>query len=206
MTHRIRRYLIAGLLVWLPLVTTVFIIRFLVELVDKSLNLLPKAYQPGALLGVNIPGAGIVFILLVVLLTGMLVTNILGRRLVSIWDGLLNRIPLVRTIHSAVKQVLSTIFSSGGQSFRNVYLIEYPRAGLWSIGFQTGVGSEEIKSHIEDDIITLFIPTTPNPTSGFLIMAKRSESLKLDMSVDDALKMVISLGVVAPATIQGKDK
>jgi len=198
MHHRIRRYSIAGLLIWLPIVVTFIVIRFMVDLLDQSLNLLPHAYQPAQLIGFNIPGFGVVISLSVVFITGMLVTNFLGHLVVRMWEAILNKIPLVRTIHSAVKQVLSTIFSSSGQSFRRVLLVEYPKKGLWSIAFQTGTGTEEVNSHLESEALTLFVPTTPNPTSGFLIIARKEDVKELNMSVDDALKMVISIGVVKP--------
>lgn len=194
----LRRYLIAGLLVWLPIWTTLLIIGFLIETMDKTLSLLPRAYQPDTLLGFHIPGLGLVISIVVLILTGMLVSNFIGRRLVMLGEFFLERIPLVRTIYSAIKQVLVTVFSSGGQAFRKVLLVEYPRKGLWSIAFQTGLGAEEVNGIVKEEMITIFIPTTPNPTSGFLMMIPRSEAIELTMSVDEALKFVISLGVVQP--------
>ncbi len=194
----VRRYLIAGLLVWLPILVTLWVIKFIVELLDKSLSLLPHAYQPSNLFGVNIPGIGVVFSILIVFFTGMLVTNFIGHRLVALWDSIVSRIPLVRSVHAGVKQVLNTIFSSSGDAFRQVMLVEYPRKGLWSIAFLTGSGFKQAEHITQQELLTVFVPTTPNPTSGFLIMVPRSDAIPLDVSIDDALKMVISLGVVRP--------
>lgn len=194
----IRRYIIAGVLVWVPIWVTLLVLRFIVDLFDSTLELIPSHFRPDYLLGFHVPGLGLVFALVIVAITGMLVTNILGNRLVSIWERLLSRIPLVRTIYTAVKQVLSTVFSSSEESFRNVLLIEYPRKGLWSIAFQTSSGFSQATGLVGEELITVFVPTTPNPTSGFLIMVPRKDALKVNLSVDEALKMVISLGVVTP--------
>lgn len=196
--HHIRRYLIAGLLLWLPIWITLLVVRFVVNLLDVSLSLLPKAYQPDVLLGMHIPGVGVLVSLLIILLTGVLITNFLGRRLVQFGESIVAKIPLVRSIYMAVKQVLETLFSNSGQSFRKVYLIEYPRRGAWSIAFQTGECAEEIEDIVQPDMLTLFVPTTPNPTSGYLILVPRKEAYELKMSVEQALRLVISLGVVQP--------
>lgn len=195
----LKRYLIAGLLVWLPLGVTIAVIKFLVDLFDRSLLLLPMQYRPEVLLGMDIPGLGILLSFLLILITGILAANLLGSKLVKIWEALLSRIPLVRSIYKAVKQIAEAVFGSGEQTFQNVFLIEYPRKGLWTLAFQTGknISEPQRKTGIAD-VVNLFVPTTPNPTSGFFIMADRSEIIKLDMEVDDALKMVISGGVVAP--------
>ncbi len=195
---RIKRYLIAGILVWAPILVTVFVLKFLVGFFDDIINLLPKAYHPEVLLGFSIPGLGLIFTILLVFITGMLVTNFLGKRIVAIWEAILNRIPLVRSIYSGVKKVLSALFVSGGMSFRKVLLIEYPRKGLWSIAFQTGSGFTKAEQKTGEELITAFVPTTPNPTSGFLIMVPSKDVIELDITVDDALKMVISLGVILP--------
>jgi len=196
--HSFKSYIIAGLLVWLPIWITLLVIRFIVELLDGTLSMLPKAYQPEQLFGFNVPGLGLVLSIAIVLMTGMLVTNFLGRKLVELWDGVVGRIPLVRSVYNATKQVATTLFAKDGQSFRKVFLIEYPRKGLWSIAFQSGVGSEEVQAVFGEEILTLFIPTTPNPTSGFLIMVPKKDAYELQMSVDQALRLVISLGVVQP--------
>lgn len=192
-----KRYLIAGLLVWIPLGVTVIVIKFLVELMDKTLNWLPAKYQPEALLGFYIPGLGIVLAVIIVLGTGMIVANLFGRKLVAIWESMLKRIPLVRTIYTGVKQIMETVFSSG-QSFRKVLLIQYPRKGLWTLAFQSGTTRGEAQAKTGSEIINVFIPTTPNPTSGFFIMVPKEDVIELDMSVDDGLKMIISAGVVVP--------
>jgi uncharacterized membrane protein len=196
--HTFRRFLIAGLLLWLPLAATFLVVRLLVDTMDKTLALLPAAYQPEVLLGFRLPGLGIVVALVIVLVTGVLVTNFLGRRLLHLWEAIVDRIPLVNTIYKAVKQVSETILANQSQSFRKVLLIEYPRKGLWSIVFKTGEGVGEVTSHTGEAMITVFLPTTPNPTSGFLMLVPAKDALELSMSVEDALKMIISLGVVHP--------
>ncbi|MBF6058038.1 MULTISPECIES: DUF502 domain-containing protein [Thiomicrorhabdus] len=195
----IKRYLIAGLLVWLPLGVTIAVIKFLVDLFDRSLLLLPHQYRPEQLFGMEIPGLGVVLSIVLVLITGVFVANLLGSKLVGIWESFLSRIPLVRSIYTAVKQIAEAVFGSGEQTFQKVYLVEYPRKGLWTLAFQTSSqrGEAQRKTGIEDTV-NLFVPTTPNPTSGFFIMASRHEMVELDMNVDDALKMVISGGVVVP--------
>ena len=192
-----KRYLIAGLLVWVPLGDTVIVIKFLVELMDQTLTWLPAEYQPEALLGFYIPGIGVVLAVVIVLGTGMIVANLFGRKLVSLWESILTSIPLVRTIYSSVKQILETVFSSG-QSFRKVLLIQYPRKGLWTLAFQSGTTRGEAQAKTGSEIINVFVPTTPNPTSGFFIMVPRDDVIELDMSVDDGLKMIISAGVMVP--------
>jgi uncharacterized membrane protein len=199
MMAAIRKYFISGLLVWLPIWVTVLVIKFFVDILNKSLLLLPKQYQPEVLLGFNVPGMGVIITLFVIFLTGVLVANFVGRRLVAMGDAIMGRIPLVRSIYTGVKQVTQTLFSPGGQSFRKVLLVEYPCAGVWSLAFQTGEVAKEIESSLHaEPMVCYFIPTTPNPTSGFLMMAPRSRVIELDMGVDQALKFVISLGVVQP--------
>jgi len=194
----LKRYLIAGLLVWLPLGVTIVVINFLVELFDQSLLLLPRAYRPEAF-GLDIPGLGVVLSFVVILLTGLLAANFLGSKLVGWSEKLLSQIPLVRTIYNAVKQIAEAVFGAGDQTFQKVYLIEYPRKGLWTLAFQTGAHRAEPQRKTGfDEVVNLFVPTTPNPTSGFFIMANRDDVIELDLEVDDALKMVISGGVVVP--------
>ncbi len=197
----LRRYFISGLLIWLPIWITILALKFLVDILGATLTLLPVKYQPDALLGVHIPGIGVVITLGVILITGFLVANFIGRQLVAIWDSFMGRIPLVRTIYMGVKQVLNTLFTPGGQSFRKVLLVEYPRAGMWSLAFQTGDGTPEVSKALDgESMVSIFIPTTPNPTSGFLMMVARKHVIEMNMSVDQALKFVISLGVVQPGT------
>lgn len=195
----LKRYLIAGLLIWLPLGVTIVIIKFLVDLFDKTLLLIPSAYRPENLLGVDIPGIGLLLSLLLILFTGFFVANLLGSKIVQLWEAFLSRIPLVRSIYQAVKQIAEAVFGSGDQTFEKVYLIEYPRKGLWTLAFQTStkVGEAQRKTELHD-VVNLFVPTTPNPTSGFYIMASRDEIKELSLNVDDALKMLISGGVVVP--------
>jgi uncharacterized membrane protein len=194
----LRRYLVAGLLVWVPLGVTVLVVRLLVRIMDRTLLLLPPAWRPEHLFGVNIPGLGIVLSVVVVLLTGVIVANLLGRRLVALWEQFLARIPLVRTIYSGAKQVVETVFSGQGRSFREVVMVEYPRAGSWTLAFVTGDGMAAVREHIGDDVVNVFVPTTPNPTSGFFLMVRRADIVPLKISVEDGLKVIISAGVLVP--------
>ncbi|MEQ6342287.1 MAG: DUF502 domain-containing protein [Gammaproteobacteria bacterium] len=195
---RLRRYLIAGLLVWLPLGVTVLVIKLLVDFMDQTLLVLPAAYHPDKLLGFHIPGLGVLLSVAVVLATGIVVANFFGRQMVAVWEKFLSRIPLVRPIYSAVKQLTETVFTSGGQSFRKVLLIEYPRRGLWTLAFQTGTAVGEAQAKTADEVVNVYVPTTPNPTSGFFLMVPRKDVVELEMSVDDGLKMIISMGAVVP--------
>ncbi|MFT4059145.1 MAG: DUF502 domain-containing protein [Legionella sp.] len=192
-TKALRGYLLAGLVVWLPILITFGVLRFIIDLLD---NLIPTAYQPEQLLGHYIPGVGVIFSLVLLLLTGVLATNFLGQRLVAWNDSLLSRIPLVRSIYKAVKQVINAVMSTNSEAFRKVVLIEYPRKGLWTIAFQTGGGSLELNAKTNEELISVFVPTTPNPTSGFLFMVPKREAVELNMSIDAALKYIISLGVM----------
>lgn len=192
----IRSYLLAGLVVWLPIIVTFVVLRFMIDLLDKSIALLPAAYRPEQLFGFHLPGFGVVFSLLLLFLTGLLATNFLGQHFMRWGEAILDRIPLVRSIYSATKQVMETVFSSNSQAFRKVILVEYPRQGIWTIAFQTGAANKEVVAHTGVEMMTIFVPTTPNPTSGFLMMVAKSDTKELSMSVDDALKLVISLGVV----------
>jgi uncharacterized membrane protein len=206
-----RRYFISGLLVWLPIWVTLLVIKFIVDILSKSILLLPPAYQPDAWLGIHIPGfgatVGVILTLLVIFLTGLFAANFMGRRMVQLWDSAMIRIPLVRTIYSSVQQVSQTIFSPGGKSFRKVLLVEYPCPGVWSIAFQTGEVMQEIQAVTHrEPMVSYFIPTTPNPTSGFLMMAPLSKVIEMDMSVDQALKFVISLGVMQPQSFPSHKK
>jgi len=194
----LRRYLVAGILVWLPIGVTIFLLRVLINLMDRSLLLLPQAYRPEAWLGFAIPGLGLVLTLIVLLLTGLLATNILGRGMVSLWERLLERIPIVRSIYSASKNFAEVVFSDSSQSFKKVLLVEYPRKGLYSIAFQTATELQEVQGRTREEVICTFLPTTPNPTSGFIIMVPKKDVIELDMEIDEALKMIISLGVVVP--------
>jgi uncharacterized membrane protein len=204
-----RKYLMAGLLVWLPLGVTVLVINFLIETFDQVLILLPSAYRPDELLGYHIPGFGLLMTAVVILVTGVIAANYLGEKIVGFWEGLLSRIPLVRSIYSAVKQVTEA-FVGSEQSFQKAYLIEYPRRGTWTLAFQTSTktGEAQYKTGLSS-VINVFVPTTPNPTSGFFLMVSQDDLVPLDMSVEQALKMIISGGVVVPElqeTATEKDK
>ena len=196
----LRRYLLAGLVVWLPILVTFLVLRFLIDLLDNTLALLPHAYQPEQLFGLHLPGLGVLLSLLLLLMTGVIATNFLGQRVVRWSESILEKIPLVRSIYNATKQVIQAVFATNSQAFRRVLLVEYPRPGLWSMGFQTGAAQAEITEKTGVEMLTVFIPTTPNPTSGFLIMVPTSEAIELSMSVESALKCIISLGVMQPLT------
>jgi len=196
--QRLRRYLFAGLLIWLPVVVTVFVLKFLVGLMDRTLLLLPAVWRPEAVLGFGIPGLGLLLAFLVLLVTGLAVTNLVGRQLVSWWEEFMQRIPVVRSIYSGAKTFTETVFSRKGQAFKHVLLVEYPRKGIWSLGFQSGDEVAEAAQRTGRRLVCVFIPTTPNPTSGFIIMVPKEDVIPLDMSVDDAMRLVFTLGVVAP--------
>jgi len=194
----LKKYIIAGLLVWLPFAATVVIVKLLIDLLDKTILLLPPEWHPVALLGFSIPGFGIILALSILLLTGMLAANIFGRRFVEIWERILNKIPLVRSIYSSIKQISNTIFDPSGKSFRKVVMLQYPRKGLWSIGFLTNDNVGDEMSAVDDQLVAVFIPTTPNPTSGFIIMTRSDEITELGMSVEEGFKFIISMGVIIP--------
>ena len=194
----LRKYLIAGLLVWLPLAATVVVIKLLIDLLDKTILLFPPEWQPEELFGFSIPGFGIVIGVSILILTGAFAANLFGRKLVGFWEAILGRIPLVRTIYSSVKQVLETLFASNNESFRRVVLIEYPRKGIWSLGFQTNEALTAAKDSSAKDLISVFVPTTPNPTSGFIVMLPSEDITRLDISVEDGFKFIISMGVIVP--------
>lgn len=200
-----KRYFITGLLIWAPLGITIWVLSFILGMMDQSIMLLPTEWQPRALLGFNIPGLGALLTLLIILVTGLLTTNFIGQRLVRWWEALLQRIPVVRSIYQSVKQISDTVFSPSGQAFRQAVLVEYPRQGSWTIGLLTGTPGGEIATHLGTDMISIYVPTTPNPTSGFFLMVPRTEAIELDMSVEDALKYLISMGVVAPTTLPIKN-
>lgn len=193
-----KRYFITGLLIWVPLGITAWALKFLISTMDQSLLLLPNSLNPETLVGVYIPGMGALLTLLVVFLTGLATTNIIGQRLVVFWEGVLWRIPVVKSIYYGVKQVSDTLFSSQGEAFRKALLVQYPRQGSWTIAFMTGSPGGDVVNHLKGEYVSVYVPTTPNPTSGFFLMMPRSDVIELDMSVDAALKYIISMGVVAP--------
>jgi uncharacterized membrane protein len=195
-----KKILITGLLIWIPLAITLWVLELIVSTMDQSLLLLPPQYQPQALLGYQIPGIGALLTVLVVFVTGALASNILGQRLLLFWESLLGRIPVVKTIYTGVKQVSDTLFAPGGQAFRKALLVQYPREGSWTIAFLTGRPGGDVANHLHGDYVSVYVPTTPNPTSGFFLMMRRADVIELDMNVDEALKYVISMGVVPPET------
>ena len=194
-----KKYFVTGLLIWIPLAITVWLLNLIVTTMDQTLWLLPASLRPSAWLGVHIPGLGLLLSLLVVLLTGVLAANIIGQRLLQIWEAMLARIPVVKSIYHSVKQVSDTLLSSTGEAFRKAVLVQYPREGAWTIAFLTGVPGGDVATHLRGDYVSVYVPTTPNPTSGFFLMLPRAEVIELNMSVDAALKYVISMGVAGPA-------
>jgi len=194
----LRKYIIAGLLVWLPLAATVFIIKLVINLLDQTILLLPDKYRPETLLGFSIPGMGVLLSIAILIITGMLAANLIGRRAVEMWEFILHRIPLVRTIYKSVKQIATTILTSDGKSFRKVVLIEYPRKDTWSMGFLTNDQINIESDRLNDDMAAVFVPTTPNPTSGYIIMMPKTDIIELDISIEDGFKYIISMGVIVP--------
>ena len=194
----IQRYLVAGLLVWVPVGVTFFILKLIVDLLDQTMILIPDAYRPEALLGFRIPGLGILLTGAIVFITGMLAANLVGRRLLRFWDAILHRIPLVRSIYGGAKSFTEVLLGDTGQSFKQVVLLEYPRKGIYSIAFVTGTSLGEAQVRTGQDVVCVFVPTTPNPTSGFIMLVPRQELIFLDMDVESAVKLVVSLGVVVP--------
>ncbi|WP_369152284.1 DUF502 domain-containing protein [Candidatus Thiodubiliella endoseptemdiera] len=194
---RLRNYFISGLLFWIPLGLSIVVIKFFLELVD---NLIPEQYLPQILLefSQSIPGSGVVWVLLIIMVTGVLVSNFIGRKLLEVWDKLLNKIPGFRGVYNALKQLSDTVFSPSGKSFKKALLVEYPRKDMWTIAFQTGDYHGEVEEKIGQEIVNIYVPTTPNPTSGFFIMLPKKDTVELNMSVDDAFKLIISTGVVTP--------
>jgi len=202
---RLRNYFISGLLFWIPLALSVLLIKFFLEIVN---NLVPARLLPESLLNLDttIPGSGIVLVILVILITGALVTNILGRKLLALWERALNKIPGFRNIYNALKKISSTVLNTSSESFRKAFLIQYPSKGIWVIAFQSGDYKGEVESIIGKDVINLFVPTTPNPTSGFFVMIPKKDAVELQMSVEEAFKLVISAGVVTPENLKIKEK
>ena len=197
---KLRKWLFAGLLVLVPLIITLWVLEWVVSTLDKTLQVLPAAWQPDALLGIHVPGLGVLFALAVLLLIGALASNIIGNRLLNWWHALLHRIPVVRSIYSGVKQVSDTLFSEKGNAFRQALLVQWPREGMWTIAFLTGTPGGDVANHLPGEYLSVYVPTTPNPTGGYFVMIKKSDCIVLDMSVDEALTYVISMGVIVPGT------
>lgn len=199
----LRKYFITGLLILVPLAITIWVLQSVVGLMDQSLLLLPIEWRPETLMGRHIPGLGTILTLFIIFGTGLLAKNFIGSYVIARWEGLLARIPIVSSIYSSVKQVSDTLFSSDGNAFRTAVLVEYPRKGAWTIAFVTGKPGNEIQQYVKDDLVSIYVPTTPNPTSGFFIMVPKSDIIELEMKVDVALKHIVSMGVVTidkPAT------
>lgn len=194
----LKRYFITGLLIWVPLAITAWVLSLIVRTMDQSLLLLPEAIRPENLLGIYIPGIGAVLTLLVVFLTGLVTANIIGQKLVRFWEGVLARIPVVKSIYYSVKQVSDTLFSGNGEAFRKVLLVRYPHPEAWSVAFQSGSPPQEVAQHSDDEMVSVFIPTAPSPVNGFFFFVRKSDTVELDISVDDALKYIVSMGVVVP--------
>jgi uncharacterized membrane protein len=199
MMSSIRRWLLAGLLVLVPLTITLAVLNWIVATLDQSLLILPEAWHPDKLFKRHIPGFGVLLTLGIVLLMGAIASNFLGRKLLLVGNALLRRIPIVRSIYSSVKQVSDTLFSENGNAFRKALLVQWPREGVWTIGFLTGIPGGDVVNHLSGDYLSVYVPTTPNPTGGYFVMLKKAECIELKMSVDEALTYVISMGVVVPA-------
>ena len=201
-----RKHLITGLLVWMPLAITIWVLLWVLGLMDGlfswllslTLAVLPETAREGIEMLRRVPGLGVVVLLLVLWLTGLFVANMFGQWFLHQWNRLLHKIPIVKSIYSSVKQVSDTLFSSSGNAFREAVMVQYPRAGSWTIAFVTGAPSGEVAAHLASPHVSVYVPTTPNPTSGFFLMMPRTEVVPLKMSVDEALKYIISMGVVAP--------
>lgn len=195
---KFRTWIFSGLLVLVPFIITLWVLDWVVSTLDKTLKILPSAWQPDQLLGLHIPGLGVIFAVLMVLLIGSFASNIIGTKLLVWWNAFLNRIPVVRFIYSGVKQVSDTLFSEKGNAFRQALLVKWPHEGMWTIAFVTGAPGGELLRHLKDDYVSVYVPTTPNPTGGYFILVRREDCIELDMSVDEALTYVISMGVIAP--------
>ena len=193
-----RKYFITGLLILVPLAITLWVLNLIIGTMDQSLLLLPVAWRPETLIGFSIPGLGSILTLLIIFLTGVFTRNFIGRQVVALWEAVLKRIPVVSSIYSSVKQVSDTLLSSSGNAFRTAVLVQYPRQGSWTIAFVTGVPGGDVRNHLQGDYVSIYVPTTPNPTSGFFLMVPRAETIELNMNVDEALKYIVSMGVVAP--------
>ena len=196
-----RKYFITGLLILVPLAITVWVLNLVIGTLDQSLLLVPQRFRPNSLFGFDIPGLGTILTIVIVFLTGLLTNNLVGNYVVRLWEKLLQRIPIVNSLYSSVKQVSDTLFSSSGNAFRKAVLVPYPHQNSWTIAFLTGVPGGDAANHLVGDYVSVYVPTTPNPTSGFFLMMKRSDVVELDMSVDAALKYIVSMGVVAPAEV-----
>lgn len=193
-----RKYFITGLLIWVPLVITLWVLNLIISTLDQSLLLLPEGWQPARLFGFKVLGMGAVLTVLIVFFTGLVTHNFIGQKLVLLWEGLLSRIPVVKSVYSSVKQVTDTLFSPSGNAFRKAVMVQYPREGSWTVGFLTGTPGGEVAEKLPAECVSVYVPTTPNPTSGFFLLVPKADVIELDMSVDVALKYIVSMGVVLP--------
>jgi uncharacterized membrane protein len=198
MMKSIRKWLLAGLLVIAPLGITIWVLEWIISSLDKTLLILPQTWRPDSLLGVHIPGFGVILAFAILLTVGAVASNFFGKKLVIWWDSLLNRIPVVRSIYSSVKQVSDTLFSDSGNAFRKAVLVQWPREHVWTIAFVTGTPGGDVANHLQGDYVSVYVPTTPNPTGGYFVMLKKTDCIELNMSVDEALKYIVSMGVVSP--------
>jgi len=194
----VKKYLITGLLIWIPLVITIWVLKLVVDVLDQSLLLLPVSLHTENWLGVHIPGLGVILTVVIVFVSGVFATNFFGAQLVEIWHDILHRIPVVNSIYSSVKQISDTLFSSSGEAFRKALLVQWPREGMWTIAFLTGTPGGDVADHLPPDCLAVYVPTTPNPTGGYFVIVSRKDVIELEMSVDQALKYVISMGVAPP--------
>jgi len=194
----VKKYLITGLLIWIPLVITLWVLKLIVDTLDQSLLLLPQSLRTENWLGMHVPGLGAILTIAIVFATGVFARNFFGAQLVELWHEILHRIPVVNSIYSSVKQISDTLFSSSGQAFRKALLVQWPRPGMWTIAFLTGAPTGEVAGHLPADCLSVYVPTTPNPTGGYFVIVPRSDVVELEMTVDQALKYIISMGVVPP--------
>jgi uncharacterized membrane protein len=204
--HALRKWLVAGLLVIVPVAITVAVLRWIIDTLDQTLHILPEAWQPDRLIGVHIPGFGVLLTLAILLIVGAIASNFVGKKLVHLGDRIVTRIPVVRSIYSSVKQVSDTLFSESGNAFRTAVLVQWPRPDVWTIAFVTGTPGGDVANYLHgEDYVSVYVPTTPNPTGGYFVMLRKSDCIELKMSVDDALKYVVSMGVVSPQKTIARD-
>jgi uncharacterized membrane protein len=198
MMGAVRKWLLAGLLVIVPIAVTLWVLDWIISLLDQTLQILPNDWQPDKLLGFHLPGLGVILAAAILLTVGAVASNFFGKKLVAWWDALLGRIPVVRSIYSGVKQVSDTLFSESGNAFRKAVLVQWPRPDVWTIAFVTGTPGGDVVNHLPGDYLSVYVPTTPNPTGGYFVMLKKTDCIELKMSVDEALKYIVSMGVVVP--------
>jgi uncharacterized membrane protein len=204
--HAVRKWLLAGLLVIVPVAITVAVLRWIIDTLDQTLLILPVAWQPDKVIGFHIPGFGVLLTLAILLVVGAIASNFVGKKLVRLGDAIVTRIPVVRSIYSSVKQVSDTLFSESGNAFRTAVLVQWPRPDVWTIGFVTGTPGGDVSNYLRgEEFVSVYVPTTPNPTGGYFVMLRKSDCIELKMSVDDALKYVVSMGVVSPQKTIARD-